>query len=81
MIWSIWKTITHLWMMTAMSKRTDISIALIVILTIAIVSIVLFIFKDTEDVDETVQEIDTYIDDDGGYWVIEAFPVPEEWRR
>ena len=20
-------------------------------------------------------------DDDGGYWVIEAFPVPEEWRR
>ena len=20
-------------------------------------------------------------DEDGGYWVIEAFPVPEEWRR
>ncbi|MBS7382296.1 MAG: hypothetical protein KIG18_01070 [Candidatus Methanomethylophilaceae archaeon] len=20
-------------------------------------------------------------DKDGGYWVIEAFPVPEEWRR
>ena len=74
-------TTTHLWMMTAMSRRTDISIALIVILAISIVSIVLFIFKDTEDVDETVQEIDTYIDDDGGYWVIEAFPVPEEWRR
>lgn len=68
-------------MMTAMSRRKDISIALIVILTIAIVSIVLYIFRDTEDVDETVQEIDTYIDDDGGYWVIEAFPVPEEWRR
>ena len=68
-------------MMTAMSRRTDISIALIVILTIAIVSIVLYIFRDTEDVDVTVQEIDTYIDDDGGYWVIEAFPVPEEWRR
>ena len=67
-------------MMTAMSRRTDISIALIVILTIAIASIVLYIFRDTEDVDETVQEIDTYIDDDGGYWVIEAFPVPEEWR-
>ena len=74
-------TTTHLWMMTAMSRRTDISIALIVILTIAIASIVLYIFRDTEDVDETVQEIDTYIDDDGGYWVIEAFPVPEEWRR
>ena len=68
-------------MMTAMSRRTDISIALIVILAISIVSIVLYIFRDTEDVDETVQEIDTYIDDDGGYWVIEAFPVPEEWRR
>ena len=67
-------------MMNAMSRRTDISIALIVILTIAIASIVLYIFRDTEDVDETVQEIDTYIDDDGGYWVIEAFPVPEEWR-
>ena len=74
-------TTTHLWVMTAMSRRTDISIALIVILTIAIVSIVLYIFRDTEDVDVTVQEIDTYIDDDGGYWVIEAFPVPEEWRR
>ena len=24
---------------------------------------------------------DTFRDDDGGYWVIEAFPVPEEWRR
>lgn len=68
-------------MMTAMSRRTDISIALIVILAISIASIVLYIFRDTEDVDETVQEIDTYIDDDGGYWVIEAFPVPEEWRR
>lgn len=66
--------------MTAMSRRTDISIALIVILAISIASIVLYIFRDTEDVDETVQEIDTYIDDDGGYWVIEAFPVPEEWR-
>ena len=64
-----------------MSRRTDISIALIVILTIAIVSIVLYIFRDTEDEDVVVQEIDTYIDDDGGYWVIEAFPVPEEWRR
>ena len=74
-------TTTHLWMMTAMSRRTDISIALIVILTIAIVSIVLYIFRDTEEVDETVHEIDTYIDDDGGYWVIEAFPVPEDWRR
>ena len=74
-------TTTHLWVMTAMSRRTDISIALIVILAISIVSIVLFIFKDTEDVDETVQEIDTYVDYDGGYWVIEAFPVPEEWRR
>lgn len=63
-----------------MSRRKDVSIALIVILTIAIVSIVLYIFRDTEDVDETVQEIDTYVDDDGGYWVIEAFPVPEEWR-
>ena len=21
------------------------------------------------------------MDKDGGYWVIEAFPVPEEWRR
>ena len=68
-------------MMTAMSRRKDISIALIVILTIAIASIVLYIFRDTEDVDVIVQEIDTYIDDDGGYWVIEAFPVPEEWRR
>ena len=68
-------------MMTAMSRRTDISIALIVILTIAIASIVLYIFRDTEDEDVVVQEIDTYIDDDGGYWVIEAFPVPEEWRR
>lgn len=68
-------------MMTAMSRRTDISIALIVILAISIASIVLYIFRDTEDVDETVQEIDTYIDDDGGYWVIEAFPVPKEWRR
>lgn len=68
-------------MMTAMSRRKDISIALIVILTIAIASIVLYIFRDTEDEDVTVQEIDTYIDDDGGYWVIEAFPVPEEWRR
>lgn len=67
-------------MMTAMSRRTDISIALIVILAISIASIVLYIFRDTEDMDETVQEIDTYIDDDGGYWVIEAFPVPEEWR-
>ena len=74
-------TTTHLWMMTAMSRRKDISIALIVILTIAIASIVLYIFRDTEDDDVTVQEIDTYIDDDGGYWVIEAFPVPEEWRR
>ena len=64
-----------------MSRRKDISIALIVILTIAIVSIVLYIFRDTEDEDVVVQEIDTYIDDDGGYWVIEAFPVPEEWRR
>ena len=64
-----------------MSRRTDISIALIVILAISIASIVLYIFRDTEDVNETVQEIDTYIDDDGGYWVIEAFPVPEEWRR
>lgn len=68
-------------MMAEMSRRKDVSIALIVILTIAIVSIVLFIFKDTEDDDVVVQEIDTYIDDDGGYWVIEAFPVPEEWRR
>ena len=68
-------------MMTAMSRRKDISIALIVILTIAIASIVLYIFRDTEDEDVVVQEIDTYIDDDGGYWVIEAFPVPEEWRR
>lgn len=67
-------------MMTAMSRRTDISIALIVILVISIASIVLYIFRDTEEVDETVQEIDTYIDEDGGYWVIEAFPVPEEWR-
>lgn len=74
-------TTTHLWVMTAMSRRTDISIALIVILAISIASIVLYIFRDTEDVEETVQEIDTYIDDDGGYWVIEAFPVPEEWRR
>ena len=64
-----------------MSRRKDISIALIVILTIAIASIVLYIFRDTEDEDVVVQEIDTYIDDDGGYWVIEAFPVPEEWRR
>ena len=68
-------------MMTAMSRRKDISIALIVILAISIASIVLYIFKDTEGTDETVQEIDTYIDDDGGYCVIEAFPVPEEWRR
>ena len=68
-------------MMTAMNRRTDILIALIVILVISIASIFLYIFRDTEDVDETVQEIDTYIDDDGGYWVIEAFPVPEEWRR
>ena len=68
-------------MMAEMSRRKDVSIALIVILTIAIASIVLYIFRDTEDVDVTVQEIDTYIDDDGGYWVIEAFPVPEEWRR
>lgn len=68
-------------MMAEMSRRKDVYIALIVILTIAIASIVLYIFRDTEDVDETVQEIDTYIDDDGGYWVIEAFPVPEEWRR
>ena len=74
-------TTTHLWMMAEMSRRKDVSIALIVILTIAIASIVLYIFRDTEDTDETVQEIDTYIDDDGGYWVIEAFPVPEEWRR
>ena len=74
-------TTTHLWMMAEMSRRKDVSIALIVILTIAIASIVLYIFRDTEDVDVTVQEIDTYIDDDGGYWVIEAFPVPEEWRR
>ena len=73
-------TTTHLWMMAEMSRRKDVSIALIVILTIAIASIVLYIFRDTEDVDVTVQEIDTYIDDDGGYWVIEAFPVPEEWR-
>lgn len=73
-------TTTHLWMMTAMSRRTDIFIALIVILAISIASIVLYIFRDTEDVNETVQEIDTYIYDDGGYWVIEAFPVPEEWR-
>ena len=63
-----------------MSRRTDISIALIMILAISIASIVLYIFRDTEDTNETVQEIDTYIDDDGGYWVIEAFPVPEEWR-
>ena len=68
-------------MMAEMSRRKDISIALIVILTIAIASIVLYIFRDTEDEDVVVQEIDTYIDDDGGYWVIEAFPVPEEWRR
>ena len=68
-------------MMIAMSRRTDISIALIVILASSIASIILYIFKDTEGTDETVQEIDTYIDDDGGYWVIEAFPVPEEWRR
>ena len=74
-------TTTHLWMMAEMSRRKDVSIALIVILTIAIVSIVLYIFRDTEDEDVVVQEIDTYIDDDGGYWVIEAFPVPEEWRR
>ena len=74
-------TTTHLWRMAVMSRRKDVSIALIVILTIAIASIVLYIFRDTEDVDVTVQEIDTYIDDDGGYWVIEAFPVPEEWRR
>ena len=74
-------TTTHLWVMTEMSRRKDISIALIVILAISIASIVLYIFRDTEDTDETVQEIDTYIDDDGGYWVIEAFPVPEEWRR
>ena len=74
-------TTTHLWMMAEMSRRKDISIALIVILTIAIASIVLYIFRDTEDEDVVVQEIDTYIDDDGGYWVIEAFPVPEEWRR
>ena len=73
-------TTTHLWMMAEMSRRKDVSIALIVILTIAIASIVLYIFRDTEDVGVTVQEIDTYIDDDGGYWVIEAFPVPEEWR-
>ena len=73
-------TTTHLWMMAEMNRRTDISIALIVILTITIASIVMYIFRDTEDVDETVQEIDTYVDDDGGYWVIEAFPVPEEWR-
>ena len=72
-------TTTHLWMMAEMSRRKDVSIALIVILTIAIASIVLYIFRDTEDEDVTVQEIDTYIDDDGGYWVIEAFPVPEEW--
>ena len=64
-----------------MSRRKDISIALIVILTIAIASIVLYIFKDTEDTYETVQGIGTYIEEDGGYWVIEAFPVPEEWRR
>ena len=68
-------------MMAEMSRRKDVSIALIVILTIAIVSIVLYIFSDTEYEDVVVQEIDTYIDDDGGYWVIEAFPVPEEWRR
>ena len=74
-------TTTHLWMMAEMSRRKDVSIALIVILTIAIASIVLYIFSDTEDTYETVQEIDTYIDDDGGYWVIEAFPVPEEGRR
>lgn len=64
-----------------MSRRTDISIALIVILAISIASIVMYIFRDTEDTYEIVQEIDTYVDDDGGYWVIEAFPVPEEWRR
>ena len=50
-------TTTHLWMMTAMSRRKDISIALIVLLTIAIASIVLYIFKDTEDTYETVQEM------------------------
>ena len=74
-------TTTHLWMMAEMSRRKDVSIALIVILTIAIASIVLYIFRDTVYVDVTVQEIDTYIDDDGGSWVIEAFPVPEEWRQ
>ena len=68
-------------MMAEMTRRKDVSIASIVILTIAIASIVLYIFRDTEDEDVVVQEIDTYIDDDGGYWVIEAFPVPEEWRR
>lgn len=33
--------------------------------------------------ESTLEEIvnNTVMDPDGGYWVIEAFPVPEEWRK
>ena len=46
------------------------------------------IIRPTENNATTGQESQSEIngelflkDEDGGFWVIEAFPVPEEWRR
>lgn len=77
-----------------MGRRTiGIKCFLISILSIAIIFVLCLIFSESdkrqneikEEIaeEEEYQPIDLdklYVDEDGGFYVIEAMPVPKEWR-
>lgn len=72
-------------------KINNIKTFLIIVLSLAIIFVVILIASESENESDVEVEdaseivnIDEGIfvcDDDGGFWVIEAIPVPEEWKR
>lgn len=75
-----------------MGRRIGIKAFLISVLSLAIIFVLCLIFSESdkrqnEIKEETIEEeyhpIDLEkfdVDDDGGYWVIEAILVPKEWK-
>ena len=75
-----------------MGRRTGIKGFLIAVLSLAIIVVLCLIFSKSdkeqveakeEIVEEEQQTIDLEnfeVDDDGGFYVIEALLVPKEWR-
>lgn len=80
-----------------MGRRTGINWFLISVLSIAIIFVLCLIFAEAdkkqsennakaeiEEDTEIQQQLDLknfVIDDDGGFYVIEALLVPEEWKQ